>query len=227
MTLNDMVDEIYVLNLESRQDRLKDVTEQFNALNSTFKIVRPIFKENEEVDKIPFSAMSVDVKADYSLKISFLNILGMAIKAKQKVIAFAEDDVVFRYQLLYDLPILIPFIKETDFDILSMHHYCNEESRIENQTKYEENIYIKRVERKPYCNHFLILKNLNLWYEKVLATEDHFIPMFDNLLTAQIKHTSYVTSKEYAFQKNNYSDRLERVKNNTNQIEIYNDIIGG
>ena len=213
MNLNDIVDEIYVVNLDERTDRLESVKKQFDALNSTFT---------------RFSAVKA-IEGSQGNKHSWLKILQDAVEKGQKTIAVCEDDVVFRYQLLKDLPVLEPLIKSTDFDVLSMHHYCGMAGKASSliRTPEVEEITLMRRPTKPWCNHFLILQNLKDWRDHLVTcihNKKHCRRTLDNALTV-FKRKCYVTSKEYAFQLDDFSDIQQKKIRRFKQKSRYGDII--
>lgn len=215
MNLNDLVDEIYVVNLDEREDRLESVTKQFKEMNSEFKRY-PAIKRSKGTD---------------GNKLSWLNVIYIAIKKKQETVAICEDDVVFRRQLLTDLPTLKPQIDETDFDILSFHHYCSEKKRSAEDMNKEDDktINLIRVKQKPYCNQFLILKNLTLWRHQLIWTltrKDHLYRSLDHTLTHfGDKSKPYVTSREYTFQLDDFSTIRNHKVKRFHQKGRYKDII--
>tara|TARA_R100001163_G_C5052750_1_gene189368 strand:+ start:451 stop:1104 length:654 start_codon:yes stop_codon:yes gene_type:complete len=217
MNLNDLVDEIYVINLDEREDRLESVTKQFKEMNSEFKRYSAIKRE----------------KGTNGNKLSWLNVIYTAIKRDQQTIAICEDDVVFRRQLLTDLPTLKPQIDETDFDVLSFHHYCSEKrsQSIQHMDKEDdEDIKLIKVKQKPFCNQFLILKNLTLWRHQLIWTltrKDHLYRSLDHTLTHfGDKSKPYITSREYTFQLDDFSTIKNYKVKRFHQKKRYEDIIG-
>ena len=133
-----------MVNLDEREDRLESVTKQFKEMNSEFKRY-PAIKRSKGTD---------------GNKLSWLNVIYTAIKKKQETIAICEDDVIFRKQLLKDIPTLKPQIDETDFDILSFHHYCSEKKRSAEDMNKEDDktINLIRVKQSHTVINLLYLK---------------------------------------------------------------------
>lgn len=210
MNLNDIVDEIYVVNLDERQDRLKNAIYQFSELNSKFT-------------RISATKNNIGTLGN---KKSWLRILQMAIRKQSKTIAICEDDVVFRYQLLKDLPVLSPMIKQTDFEVLSMHHYCEQAGKASNRMNQpEDDISLISVKRKPWCNQMVILRNLPKWKNQIQRS---IIKQpnrsLDNTITV-FNAKAYVTSREYAFQLDDYSSIQKKNMRRFKQKLRYKDII--
>ena len=214
MNLNDIVDEVYVVNLDNRQDRLDSVTKQFKGIKSKFTRVSATERE----------------KGTQGNKLSWLKVFNNAINKKQEIIAICEDDVVFRYQLSKDLPRLAALIKKTDFDVLCFHHHCNDRSRAEKECNNPETIEVKliRVKEKPYCNQFLIFKNLTIWRNQLICTttkEKHLRRSLDSTLTQfGDKSKPYITSKEYTFQLDDFSTLQNKKVIRFHQKKRYKDI---
>lgn len=213
MNLNDIVDEIYVINLDERKDRLEHVKKQFSVLKSKFTRCSAV--------KLP--------QGTQGNKRSWLKILEEAVEKGQKTIAICEDDVVFRHQLINDLPILAPLIKATNFDVLSMHHYCGKAGKARELIGTPEDKEIKLIKRsqKPWCNHFLILQNLEAWKNQLTTCVNsavHGRRTLDNSLTV-FRRTCYMTSREYAFQLDDFSDIQKKVYRRFIQKSRYKDII--
>lgn len=210
MNLNDLVDEIYVINLDERLDRLESVTNQFKQMNSEFTRCSAVKSQHRHDGP----------------KQSFLNVINDAIDKGQTCIAVCEDDVVFRRQLLEDLPFLFSQIKETDFDVLCFHHYCGIEKPIENRDIGEDKpLKLIPVKRKPFCVHFMILKNLPLWRDSIIESKTHSDTNIDRTLTVGVKSKAYITSKEYTFQLDDFSDVYKNRIIRFRQKNKYKDII--
>ena len=155
--------------------------------------------------------------------------MDQAVKKKQSTIAICEDDVVFRYQLLEDLPVLAPIIKNTNFDVIAMHHYCDKAGVASKMIPVPEEKEIKllEVDRKPWCNQILILSNLDSWWGQLhccTTNPKHIKRTLDHVLTV-CSSRSFVTSKEYAFQLDDYSNIRDKVYRRFKQKARYKDII--
>lgn len=107
MNLNSLVQEIYVVNLSERTDRLDNVKKQFKAINSVFTRFEAI------------KVKSGKLSGTQGNKRSWYKILCDAIDKGQETIAICEDDVCFRRKIISDIPTLNELIKKTDFEILS------------------------------------------------------------------------------------------------------------
>lgn len=210
MNLNDILDEIYVVNLDERQDRLNNIKYQFSELGTQFTRI----------------SATKDKNGTLGNKKSWLRILQMAIRKGQQTIGICEDDVVFRYQLLKDLPVLAPMINETDFEVLSMHHYCEQAGKASNRMNLpEEDLSLIKVRRKPWCNQMLMLRNLAKWSNQIRRSIikqpnrslDNTITVFDA--------KAYITSREYAFQLDDYSSIKKKNMRRFKQKLRYKDII--
>lgn len=215
MTLNDILDEIYVINLESRKDRLKNAENQFSQIGSYFTRI--------EACKVDSKIKSVENAMSHS----WINTLEKAIANKHEIIAICEDDLVFRRKIVEDLPELATHIANTDFEVLSAHHYAEhfETSKKLLNTPEASEVFLKPVKRKPWCNHFLILKNLSMWLDHLKYTVSNNPKRnFDHTLTV-FNTKSYVTSREYCFQLDDFSTVQNRVKIRFEQKKRYSDII--
>lgn len=92
--LNNYVDEIYVINLDRRTDRLEECREEFAKINTEFTRVSAIDGKTLDVE-IPVVHGKRWNKSAYALTLTTINILEEAIRKKQKRIMIFEDDIEF------------------------------------------------------------------------------------------------------------------------------------
>jgi len=218
MNLNSLAEEIYVVNLSERKDRLESINNQFKAINSTFTRFDAI---KGTTGRRPGTQGN---------KMSWHKILSQAIDKGQETIAICEDDACFRRSIVPDIPTLAKLIKETDFEILSFHHCCKNESEkgknnyLERFKEYEDKEpFLIHVSRKPWCNQFLVLQNLKKWRDHIHSCINTDRSL-DNCLTV-FKANCYTTSKEYCFQLDDFSSIQNRTMKRFSRKSLYKDLI--
>jgi FkbM family methyltransferase len=102
-SLNDYVDQVYVLSLPSRSDRRAIFAKQMEEMNTTYVVVDGVVNENRRL----------------ACTLGHIKVLEMAIKAGHKKIFICEDDALFRRGLMSDIDGIMN--EGDDYDLLFFH----------------------------------------------------------------------------------------------------------
>lgn len=92
--IHNYVDEIYVINLDRRKDRLEECTAEFDKIGSSFTRIPAIDGASLDID-VQATAGKRWNKSAYALTLTTIDILRKAIEKKQKKILIFEDDIEF------------------------------------------------------------------------------------------------------------------------------------
>lgn len=152
--LNDIFDEIYVINLKSRKDRLKHIENESKKHSFKFKRINAINGDDltkKELSKIKDINDLGWNKYAYSLLKTTLNILDEAKKNNHKNILILEDDNVFIDNLSKHLDEIKNFIKNNDW---IMFKFC-----ADGRDKGPVSKHIFEIKQTVFCNSYAL--NIN------------------------------------------------------------------
>ena len=201
MTLNDITNEIYVLNLKKRDDRLHHIKNQLKQINITkYEIV-------ESVDGSIIENKTKLKNGAYGLILTYLNIYEKIKNIEYESLILIEDDCVFSKDFNDYLKIFIDNVP-IDWDIL--YFGGNHNLHIGEKEPKKINDYVVKL-HNTYAAHCIILKKNS--FEKLIKTQSFEVPI--DMLLSKLQNTLnvYSTNKKITWQINNHSDIEERYTN--------------
>ncbi len=218
--INEYFDKIYIINLESRQDRWKRITEQLEELNITnfirFNAIQPIL---EEIDKKLYSHMGTNVggkKRNQALigkvgcRLSHLHVVKDAQENSFQRILILEDDAFFTKKFINNFNQVITEIdnKKIEYDMLYLGgNYIKVGKKISNW------IY-KSI--RTNTTHAYALQNTNNIYQHIIDLLEEYEREID-ILYRDIKFTKnyqiYIVKPSIITQYSSHSDIELRTTN--------------
>lgn len=172
-TFNKFVDEVYVINLERRKDRLEHITKEFKKIDVSFKRVNAI--DGNDIEK--FNNLS---SAEIACLRSHVGVIQESIEKNYKRIAIFEDDIIFCDDFEKRFEYYSSNIPD-DWDIMYLGgtHYGN---------GVEVKPFINKIEGVYGC-FAMILNNKNNLFQKIIEiTKSENIPI-DNYYCENLSKT--------------------------------------
>jgi GR25 family glycosyltransferase involved in LPS biosynthesis len=199
MGFSDYFDKIYINHLPERKDREESIKYQFNYLQASYQFFDAIRHQDGSVGN----------------KLSFIKILEDAMTKNYKNILFCEDDVLLRRCINEDIYSIKQDIHKENFDILCFHHPHPYE------VPTSDRLTVKI--RKPWCNHFMYLNNIEKIHKHVKDRESNHHGLDFTLVNSNLN--CYITLKEYAMQLDDYSDIGKKVVRRFKHQGNYSDLL--
>lgn len=203
MSFNDYFDKVYVINLAKRQDRLNEVMKEMKRVNITFE-------RFEAVDGEKLKSPTKLRKGVAGCKISHQNVIKKIAENKINTAAIFEDDVLFHpdFNKLFSL-----FYKELpkywDFVYIGGNNV---------RPAIPISSHISKTTRTFALHAYLIKGHV----AKKMASEFHRWERqidvdIDGFLQCN-KMKAYIFNPRIAFQRQGYSDNLNRFVNYDKQL---------
>lgn len=198
-------DNIYVINLDKRPDRLKKVSQEFKKIGTSFERFTAIDGDKEEIEWFPNDSIPGWNKNAAALLETTISIIKDAKEKNYKSILICEDDIFFKNNAKeflenYSFP-------EDDlwdmffFGVMNEWHpdYLDKDT-VRLTRAYCCHCYV--VHERAYDDYLFLLEKRNKPIDWVTA--DHFM----------IHGRCLATKKPFAFQKPDYSNiRKKKVHN--------------
>lgn len=189
-------DKIYVINLDSRVDRMESIRSQFNKIGLEFTRFSAI-KETNGVN---------------GCRLSHLAILKDAKEQGYKKILICEDDLALRKKFIHDIGGILENC--LDCDMLYFHH--------PQPSDIKTNVNVVK-HQAPWCTHMYAVMNIDNVFNWV---NDNNIDMhaIDNIYVNSRLQTS-ITREEYAFQLPDKSDISGVIEHRFKHTMYYDDLL--
>lgn len=201
LILNNLVDKVYVINLDRRQDRLIDITNELNKHNIKFERISAVDGELIEGKHHlkHFDLPGDRNKAAVGCLRSHKNIILDAVKNNYKSICIFEDDVILQENFNEKLKNILHFIP-ADWDMLFLGcHWW----KLPEPINIGNNIY----KLNGCFGAFGYIIKSNVFQDILLAIEQEDIPYDDALCYKVIrKHNAFTTVPFLVKVKMDYSD---------------------
>ena len=213
----NFVDKIYLINLDERKDRLKNVLKQFKLYNiknyQRFSAIKPKFNE---IDPIIYKNYSTHLSHDKNkyiigatgCKFSHRNIIRDAYENNYESILILEDDIEFSNNFLNSLNYFITNMKKTEWDMLYLggRNTLIEINKMCIPTEFPHIYKCHKVK----CTHaYLIKRKL---FSKILKDLETYDEEIDNYYFKCIQphYNSYIIYPTIVNQTDSKSDIIEK-----------------
>ena len=206
ITLNTVVDNVFVINLKRRPDRLKEVTTEMQKHNIQFE-------RFSAIDDINLELSGVKMKRGLGCALSHLTIYKFMLQRNYKQIAVFEDDVYFHENFNELFPIIYKEVPN-DWDLLYLggNNYQPAQlisTHIEKTTcTYGFHGYL--IKRLACIEFYLANRNKELKGEIDIAI-NNYIQYYEM--------RAYICKPKLAFQKPGYSDIRHKEVDYTNDLK--------
>lgn len=203
MVIEDVIDKVYLINLDSRPDKLESSKKIFEKLGITsYKRIIPNFNT--------FDTNSYLNKERQSVKDSHVRCVQDAIKNNYTNILIFEDDFVFNQEdkeveenIEQHIELCMSFIKKNSFDIL----YLDNMKTIH---KDKDNVLIK-IERRRHEEDFVLIKGKAYVHSYILNKR-----IFQAFVDGQTKYKStgndgvisHLKGTKYMYSKGIFDQKL-------------------
>jgi GR25 family glycosyltransferase involved in LPS biosynthesis len=202
MCLNKITNEIYVLNLKKRDDRLNHIKKELEK----------IFCENYTiVESIDGSKIENPTKLKngmFGLIMTYLKIYELSKNNDSDSLIIIEDDCVFSKEFCEKFEIFIEEVPN-DWKLLYFGGNHNTHINLEQPKKISKNV-IKLI--NTYSAHCVIIKK-DVFFKFIDELKEFKIENDVLLVNFQKKYPSYSTSEKITWQINNHSDIEEKYTN--------------
>jgi len=194
MTINDITNNIYVINLKHRIDRRVHIINELNKVNiDKYNLIEAV-NGNDVINNTGLK------NGMYGLCLTYLNIYNMWVKQNESDILIIEDDCIFDEDFNSKLELYMSNVPN-DWDML--YFGGNHNYHIGCQT-IKINDYWKKL-TSTYSAHCVLLKNY-VFNELISKLQDMTIENDVLLSKLQKKYNAYSTTEPIATQMPSYSD---------------------
>jgi glycosyl transferase family 25 len=191
--LNDFVDSVYVLNLDKRTDRLKEVTNELATHNISFTRFSAV-----DGAGLVHKISSTINKNELACSLSHANIIKEASQKNQNIICIFEDDVVLSPDFNSELEKAINDLPP-DWEIF----YLGANHRIPPE-QITGNIY--RVKFALTTHAYIINSSIYRKLQTTIIENINTAPVDNILTTIQKNGNVYAIKPGIAFQREGHSD---------------------
>jgi len=202
MNLSNITDEIYVLNLKKREDRLEHIKRQLSKINlDSYEVI-------ESIDGSVIKNNTNLRNGMLGLIMTYLKIFEISKNKDGDSLIIIEDDCVFSKDFNEYLKNFMESVP-SDWDMLYFGGNHNTHMGTENPEKINE--FVVKVSN-TYSAHCVVLKK-DLFFDFINELKEFQTPN-DVLLTKYQKiFNAYSTMKKITWQVNNHSDIEEKYTN--------------
>jgi GR25 family glycosyltransferase involved in LPS biosynthesis len=195
MTLNDITNEIYVLNLKKREDRLNHIKKELKKINcNNYSIV-------ESIDGNQIENKTNLKNGMYGLILTYLKIFNLSKNNDSTNIIIIEDDCVFSEDFCEKIETFLSEVPN-DWKMLYFGGNHNTHMNYTQPLKISKNV-IKLI--NTFSAHCIVLKKEI--FTEIIEDLTKLNIENDVLLTMyQKKYPSYSTSEKITWQLDNHSD---------------------
>jgi GR25 family glycosyltransferase involved in LPS biosynthesis len=196
--LNEYFDQVYVINLDSRPDRLKSAFEEFKKIGASFVKIAAVdgYKEDLEVPDFPGADPAYWNPGAAGLVLTTIKLLTHAKKMGYHRILICEDDVEFDKDFNKKLVNLEEVPSDWQMILFGAQHMAKPKRITEN---------ISRV-KAAFCLHCYAVKSEFFDYYLHLLTERAKQLDLVTLEDIQPLNKTYCFMPNIAFQKAGFSD---------------------